>query len=66
MTGNSADLSSNDEDDDFAILISGFLTQIILGGAVGEAVLGKRVGSKAVLLWGAIWHNSLTWIPHRF
>ncbi len=29
------------------------LTQIVLGGAVGEAVLGKRVGNKAVL-WGAI------------
>ncbi|MEQ8909973.1 MAG: metal-dependent hydrolase [Vicingaceae bacterium] len=29
------------------------LTQIVLGGAVGEAVLGKKVGNKAVL-WGAI------------
>ena len=29
------------------------LTQIILGGAVGEAVLGKKVGNKAIL-WGAI------------
>ena len=29
------------------------LTQIILGAAVGEAVLGKKVGNKA-LLWGGI------------
>ncbi|KPM33581.1 Membrane-bound metal-dependent hydrolase [Croceitalea dokdonensis DOKDO 023] len=29
------------------------LTQIVLGAAVGEAVLGKRVGNKAPL-WGAI------------
>lgn len=29
------------------------LTQIILGGAVGEAVLGRKVGNKAIL-WGAI------------
>ena len=29
------------------------LTQIVLGGAVGEAVLGKKVGNKAVL-WGAL------------
>lgn len=29
------------------------LTQIVLGGAVGEAVLGKKVGNKAIL-WGAI------------
>lgn len=29
------------------------VTQIVLGGAVGEAVLGKKVGNKAVL-WGAI------------
>ena len=29
------------------------LTQIVLGAAVGEAVLGKRVGNKA-LLWGGI------------
>ena len=29
------------------------LTQIVLGAAVGEAVLGKKVGNKA-LLWGAI------------
>lgn len=29
------------------------LTQIVLGGAIGEAVLGKKVGNKAVL-WGAI------------
>lgn len=29
------------------------LTQIVLGGAVGELVLGKKVGNKAVL-WGAI------------
>jgi len=29
------------------------LTQIVLGASVGEAVLGKKVGNKA-LLWGAI------------
>ncbi len=29
------------------------LTQIVLGAAVGEATLGKRVGNKA-MLWGAI------------
>ncbi len=29
------------------------LTQIILGAAVGEAVLGKKVGNKAIL-WGAV------------
>lgn len=29
------------------------LTQIVLGAAVGEAVLGKKVGNKA-MLWGAI------------
>ena len=29
------------------------LTQIILGASVGEAVLGKKVGNKAIL-WGAI------------
>ena len=29
------------------------VTQIVLGGALGEAVLGKKVGNKAVL-WGAI------------
>jgi inner membrane protein len=29
------------------------LTQIVLGGAAGEAVLGKRAGNKAVM-WGAI------------
>ena len=29
------------------------LTQIVLGAAVGEAVLGKKVGSRA-MLWGAI------------
>lgn len=29
------------------------LTQIVLGGAVGEATLGRRAGNKAVL-WGAI------------
>jgi len=28
------------------------LTQIVLGGAVGEAILGKKAGNKAVL-WGA-------------
>ena len=29
------------------------LTQIVLGAAIGEAVLGKKVGNKA-LLWGAV------------
>ena len=29
------------------------LTQIVLGAAVGEAVLGKKVGNKA-MLYGAI------------
>ena len=29
------------------------LTQIVLGGAIGELVAGKRMGNKAVL-WGAI------------
>ena len=29
------------------------LTQIVLGAAVGEAVLGRKVGNKA-MLWGAI------------
>jgi inner membrane protein len=29
------------------------LTQIVLGAAVGEAVLGKKVGTKA-MLWGAV------------
>ena len=29
------------------------LTQIVLGAAVGEAVLGKKVGNKA-MLWGAL------------
>lgn len=29
------------------------LTQIVLGGAVGQAVLGKKIGNRAVL-WGAI------------
>ena len=29
------------------------LTQIVLGAAVGEATLGKKVGNKA-MLWGAI------------
>ena len=29
------------------------VTQIALGAAVGEAVLGKKVGNKAVL-WGAV------------
>lgn len=29
------------------------LTQIVLGAAVGEAVLGKKVGSRA-MLWGAV------------
>lgn len=29
------------------------LTQVVLGAAVGEAVLGKKVGNKAIL-WGAV------------
>lgn len=29
------------------------LTQVVLGGAVGEAVLGRRAGNKAVV-WGAV------------
>ena len=29
------------------------LTQILLGAAVGEAVLGRKIGNKAIL-WGAI------------
>ncbi len=29
------------------------LTQIVLGAAVGELILGKKVGNKAIL-WGAI------------
>ena len=29
------------------------LTQIVLGAAVGEAVLGRKVGNKAIL-WGAV------------
>ncbi|MCI5059039.1 MAG: metal-dependent hydrolase [Flavobacteriales bacterium] len=29
------------------------LTQIVLGGAVGEAVLGRKVGNRAIL-WGAV------------
>ena len=29
------------------------LTQIVLGGAVGEAVLGKKIGNRAIL-WGAV------------
>jgi inner membrane protein len=29
------------------------LTQIVLGGAVGELIAGRRMGNKAVL-WGAI------------
>ncbi len=43
------------------------LTQIILGGAVGEAVLGKKVGNKAVL-WGAIGGTipDLDTIPGQF
>ncbi|MEQ8625891.1 MAG: metal-dependent hydrolase [Vicingaceae bacterium] len=43
------------------------LTQIILGGAVGEAVLGKKVGNKAVL-WGAVGGTipDLDTIPGQF
>jgi inner membrane protein len=43
------------------------LTQIVLGGAVGEAVLGKKVGNKAVL-WGAIGGTipDLDTIPGQF
>ena len=29
------------------------LTQVVLGAAVGEAVLGKKIGNRAIL-WGAI------------
>ena len=29
------------------------LTQIVLGAAVGEFVLGRKVGNKAIL-WGAV------------
>ena len=29
------------------------VTQIVLGAAVGELVLGRKVGNKAIL-WGAI------------
>jgi len=29
------------------------LSQIVLGAAVGEAVLGKKIGNKA-MLWGGI------------
>ena len=29
------------------------LTQVVLGAAVGEAVLGKKIGNRA-MLWGAI------------
>jgi inner membrane protein len=43
------------------------LSQIVLGGAVGEAVLGKKVGNKAVL-WGAIGGTipDLDTIPGQF
>lgn len=43
------------------------LTQIVLGGAVGELVLGKKVGNKAVL-WGAIGGTipDLDTIPGQF
>lgn len=43
------------------------LTQIVLGAAVGEAVLGKKVGNKA-LLWGAIGGTipDLDTIPGQF
>ena len=43
------------------------LTQIVLGGAVGEAVLGKKVGNKAIL-WGAIGGTipDLDTIPGQF
>ena len=42
-------------------------TQIILGGAVGEAVLGKKIGNKAIL-WGAIGGTipDLDTIPGQF
>ena len=33
------------------------LTQIILGAAVGEVCLGKRIGNRA-MLWGNRWHHS--------
>jgi len=29
------------------------LTQIVLGAAMGEAVLGKKIGNRAIL-WGAV------------
>mgnify|MGYP001596902855 CR=1 FL=1 len=43
------------------------LTQIVLGGAVGEAVLGKKVWNKAVL-WGSIGGTipDLDTIPGQF
>lgn len=43
------------------------LTQIVLGGAIGEKVLGKKVGNKAVL-WGAIGGTipDLDTIPGQF
>lgn len=43
------------------------LTQIVLGGAVGEAVLGKKVGNKAVF-WGAFGGTipDLDTIPGQF
>ena len=43
------------------------ITQIVLGGAVGEAVLGKKVGNKAIL-WGAIGGTipDLDTIPGQF
>lgn len=43
------------------------LTQIVLGGAVGEAVLGKKIGNKAIL-WGAIGGTipDLDTIPGQF
>lgn len=43
------------------------ITQIVLGGAVGEAVLGKKVGNKAVF-WGAIGGTipDLDTIPGQF
>ena len=43
------------------------LTQIVLGGAIGEFVLGKKVGNKAVL-WGAIGGTipDLDTIPGQF
>ncbi len=43
------------------------LTQIVLGGAVGERILGKKVGNKAIL-WGAIGGTipDLDTIPGQF